>query len=87
MQDYGTYQHGRLTYRTAEEARAVADELGLSDIHQHRVNGELLWMPGNSMKRLNEQLQRLGRPRATPPEDTGGMFDLGVGGGGGGGLL
>lgn len=88
MQDYGTYQYGRLTYRTAEEARAVADDLGLAGVHKHRVDGELLWMPGQNMERLNQKLQRRGLQPVTPPGQRGGdLFDIGLGSGGGGGLL
>jgi hypothetical protein len=34
------------TYRTAEEARAVAAELGLSDVHEVRTDGSLMFRPG-----------------------------------------
>jgi hypothetical protein len=34
------------TYRTAEEARAVAADMGLSDVHEVRMKGELMFRPG-----------------------------------------
>lgn len=88
--DFGTYKHGRLTYRTAEEARAVAEELGLSDVHSHMVNGERVFMPGTDHESLNNALQRRGMQPVSPPtvrgyggEKSAGLgFDLGMDGDG-----
>jgi hypothetical protein len=83
---YGTYKHGRLTYRTAEEARGAAADLGLSDVHSHMVDGSRVFMPGGDHEALNQALQRRGMRPVEPPEQRqqGGLFDLGMGGGGGG---
>jgi len=75
--EYGTYTYGRLTYRTANEARAVAEELGLSSVHQHEAGGELVWMPGDNMQDLNAALQAMGLPPVSPPSQQGGGDLLG----------
>lgn len=87
MQDYGTYQYGRLTYRTPNEARAVANELGLDGVHSHEGSDQLVWMPGNSLQALNRALEQQGMAPVQSPgggDDMGFDFDVGLGGGGGG---
>lgn len=85
---YGTYKHGRLSYRTAEEARGAAADLGINDVHPHQVNGETVFMPGSSCDELNATLDRRGLPKAercmggkSAGSDDDGMFGAGLGAG------
>lgn len=83
--EYGTFKLGRLTYRTAQEARAVAEELGLSDVHSQDMSGEVVFMPGRDMDALNQRLREMGMQAAAPASarrrsSGGDMFaDLGIG--------
>lgn len=81
---YGT-KHGRLTYRTAQEARAVADELGLTSVHSITKNSQTMFRPGDDIDDLNAALQAKGmQPLQT---GSGGLMDAGgmqLGGGSGG---
>lgn len=81
---YGTFKHGRLTYRTAEEARGAAEELGLSSVHSYVVEGERVFMPGADHESLNMALQRRGLQPVQKPNrrDGGGLLDMGGGGSG-----
>jgi hypothetical protein len=59
---FGASRLGRLKYRTAEEARGAADDLGLDDVHSHNMDpdndgrDERLFMPGKSHDSLNDSL-------------------------------
>jgi|APHM01.1.fsa_nt_gi Protein of unknown function. len=53
---------GRYTYETAQEARAVADQMGLSGVHKHRQGGRLVFMPGESHAELERALETRGLP-------------------------
>jgi hypothetical protein len=44
------------TYRTTEEARAVAAELGLSDVHEVRTDGSLMFRSGVDDEELQAAL-------------------------------
>jgi hypothetical protein len=44
------------TYNTAEEARAVAEDLGLSDVHGVRMEGSLMFRPGKDDEELREAM-------------------------------
>lgn len=70
---YGT-KHGRLTYRTAQEARAVADELGLTSVHSITKDGQTMFRPGNDVEDLNAALQAKG---LQPLQTGGGLMDAG----------
>lgn len=97
MHEFGTYELGRLKYRTPNEARGAAEDLGLADVHSTRVNGQTAFMPGSDMADLNDALERQGLPVMRFESGTGGMSDGMMGGlglgfgmdddGGGGGLL
>lgn len=98
MPEFGTYQLGRLTYRTAEEARGAAADLGLRDVHSMTQDGERVWMPGRDREALNAALEKAGLPTTQKASSSksgrsGGMMsDLGIGMGmdddrGGGGFL
>jgi hypothetical protein len=70
---YGTYELGRLKYRTAEEARGAARDLGLSGTHSHTMDGERVFMPGKNHTKLNEALEKQGlAPTPVPGEGGGG---------------
>jgi len=58
---------GRLRYRTAEEARGAARDLGLDGVHQHEVDGEIIWMPGETHTALNDALRDRGLPPTQMP--------------------
>jgi len=58
---YGTFSLGRLKFRTAEEARGAADDLGLDDVHSHTMgDGERLFMPGENHGELTDSLTARG---------------------------
>jgi len=63
---YGTAALGRLKYRTEDEARGAADDLGLDDTHSHSMdtdgdgNDERLFMPGENHDSLNDALTQRG---------------------------
>jgi hypothetical protein len=44
------------TYNTAEEARAVAEQLGLSDVHEVEKMGMLMFRPGSTDAELREAI-------------------------------
>jgi hypothetical protein len=48
------------TYNTAEEARAVADQLGLDSVHEVRKNGMLMFRPGDDEEELRAALRDRG---------------------------
>jgi hypothetical protein len=80
MKQMGT-KLGRLKYRTAPEARAVADELGISGSHSHRMSGEKIHMPGRDHETLNKALESRGLPPTRMPGgDSGGMMGGMMGG-------
>lgn len=86
--EFGTYQLGRLTYRTPNEARGAARDLGLSDVHTHDMDGETVFRPGASCAELEKQVKK---NRLLPPYQCGGGkqqdsmgFGLGTNNGGGG---
>jgi len=73
---YGTFELGRLKYRTAEEARGAARDLGLSGTHSHTMSGERLFMPGKNHTKLNKALEKQGLPPTPVPgnDSSGGMM-------------
>jgi hypothetical protein len=88
---YGTAAFGRLKYRTDDEARGAADDLGLSGIHQHSMDvdgddqSETFFMPGSDHDALNESLDEQGLPpkpgvKAMGSQTGGGMSDSDGGG-------
>lgn len=82
MNKYGT-RLGRLKYRTAEEARGAARDLGISGVHSHMMNGEQVFMPGSDHETLNRALKQQGlRPTKMPGESKGSSGMTGLLGGG-----
>jgi hypothetical protein len=84
MNKYGT-RLGRLKYRTAEEARGAARDLGISGVHSHMMNGEQVFMPGNDHESLNAALESQGLPPTKMPG--GGKSSSGMTGMLGGGAM
>lgn len=72
---------GRLRYRTAEEARGAARDLGLTGIHSHQVDGERIWMPGRNHQMLNDALTRRGKEETMVPGGEGNRTGIGMAGG------
>lgn len=68
---------GRLKYRTAEEARGAARDLGISGVHSHMIDGERVFMPGSDHEKLNKALRKQGRPPTKMPgkQDSGAMMN------------
>jgi hypothetical protein len=69
---------GDLLYETPEEARAVADDIGLNDVHSHDLKpekaGGLMFAPGKSHSELNEAFPN--REVPDPGEKQASMDDL-----------
>lgn len=72
---YGAARVGRLTYRTEEEARAAAEELGLDGVHAHQMDhdtdgtSERVAMPGETHSGLNAALEARGLEPINMPTD------------------
>lgn len=65
---YGTAALGRLKYRTADEARGAADDLGADGVHSHTMDtdgdgeSERFFMPAEDHDTLNDSLEEQGLP-------------------------
>jgi hypothetical protein len=81
MNKYGT-RLGRLKYRTAEEARGAARDLGISGVHSHMMDGQKVYMPGSDHESLNRALEQQGLPPTQMPGDKGSSGMSGLLGGG-----
>lgn len=46
---------------TPEEAYEEAQDMGMDEVHSHRVNGELMFMPGPSHKKLKSEMSEAER--------------------------
>jgi hypothetical protein len=69
---------GYAKFRRADDALDAAMMLGLDGIHSHQMNGNTIYMPGKTHRKLNEQLSKLGLEQAGVPgssadEDGGGI--------------
>jgi len=84
MNKYGT-RLGRLRYRTAEEARGAACDLGISGVHSHMMDGQNVFMPGSNHETLNRALESQGLPPTKMPG--GGKSSSGMTGMLGGGAM
>lgn len=46
-------------FETEEEAQNVADQLGLEGVHEHTIDGETVYMPGEDMDAFDERMREL----------------------------
>jgi len=73
---------GYAKFRRADDALDAAMMLGLDGIHSHQMNGNTIYMPGKTHRKLNEQLSKLGLEQAGVP-GSGGRDDASSEDGGG----
>jgi len=74
-----TGRFGYAKFASASAALDVAMMLGLNGIHSHQMDGNTIYMPGNTHKKLNKQLSKRGLETTMVPGSGSGDMGMGMG--------